>query len=160
MSVAFVREESAEFAQEVELPPRPLSPHPNLVTTAGLAALQRGQLEARQAIEAGRQLDDPLERRRAAAHAQRDLEYFHERLLTAELQRDPTSHETVSFGAKVTIKRDGARTLTYRIVGEDEAEPREGSISYIAPLAHALMGKRVGDFVELDGHEVEVLAIE
>jgi len=148
MSVAFVREESAEFAQEVELPPRPLSPHPNLVTTAGLAALQRGQLEA------------PLERRRAAAHAQRDLEYFHERLLTAELQRDPTSHETVSFGAKVTIKRDGARTLTYRIVGEDEAEPREGSISYIAPLAHALMGKRVGDFVELDGHEVEVLAIE
>jgi hypothetical protein len=39
MSVAFTRDESAEAAAEVELPDRPLSPHPNLVTASGLEAL-------------------------------------------------------------------------------------------------------------------------
>ena len=39
MSVAFTREESAETAAEVELPDRPISPHPNLVTASGLEAL-------------------------------------------------------------------------------------------------------------------------
>ena len=42
MSVAFTREESAETAAEVELPDRPISPHPNLVTALGLEALTMG----------------------------------------------------------------------------------------------------------------------
>jgi hypothetical protein len=44
MSVAFVREESAEAAQEVTMPPRAISPHPNLVTQAGLRAELCGKL--------------------------------------------------------------------------------------------------------------------
>jgi len=159
MSVAFHNEDSADLARETEFPPRPISPHPNLVTKAGLDALARGEAAARAALDAASLLDEPLERIRGMRLAERDLAYFHERLLTAELQPEPKSHDIVTFGARVTYRRDGGKPISYRIVGEDEAEPREGSISYIAPLAHALMGKRAGDVVEIDGHEVEVVGI-
>jgi len=159
MSVAFAREESAELAQEVALPDRPISPYPNLVTASGLKALQAAEAAANAAVESARLIEDPGERRRALEHAERDFRYFHERLLTAQLRPAPMSHATVAFGATVTIEREGGRKLTYRIVGEDEAEPRQGSISYVAPLARALMGKAVGELIELDGHEIEILKI-
>jgi transcription elongation GreA/GreB family factor len=59
----------------------------------------------------------------------------------------------------VTILRDDERKQTFRIVGEDEAEPRGGSISCVSPLARRLTGKRVGEIVDLDGREIEILAI-
>ena len=43
--------------------------------------------------------------------------------------------------------------------GEDEADPRAGTISYVAPLARRLIGKRVGDIIDMDGHEIEILEI-
>jgi hypothetical protein len=52
MSVAFVREESAEAAREITLPERPISAHPNLVTQSGLAALERGVAESGEALKA------------------------------------------------------------------------------------------------------------
>ena len=64
------------------------------------------------------------------------------------------------FGSSVTILRDDGRRQTFRIVGEDEADPRAGSIAYVSPLAHLLIGKRVGEAVEMDGHEIEIVAIE
>ena len=159
MSVAFVKEDSAEVAQEVPLPDRAISPYPNLVTASGLKALEAAEAKAQAEADAARLIEDANERRRAREHAERDLRYFHERLLSAQLRPDPQSPNAVVFGARVTFERDGARRQTYRIVGEDEAEPRAGSISYVAPLARALMGKRVGDVIELDGHEVEIIAI-
>jgi len=63
------------------------------------------------------------------------------------------------FGSRVTILRDDERKQTFHIVGEDEADPRAGSISYVSPLARKLTAKRVGDFIDLDGHEIEILAI-
>ena len=51
MSVAFVREESAEAAQEVIMPPREISPHPNLVTQSGLRALEQALAESQQALQ-------------------------------------------------------------------------------------------------------------
>ena len=65
----------------------------------------------------------------------------------------------VAFGHRVTILRDGERRQTYRIVGEDEADPRAGTISYVAPLARRLIGKRIGDVIDVDGHEIEILEI-
>ncbi len=59
----------------------------------------------------------------------------------------------------MTFRRDGGREQTFRIVGEDEADPRAGTISYVAPLARLLLQKRVGDFVEFDGREIEILGI-
>ncbi len=47
--------------------------------------------------------------------------------------------------SRVTIARDDGRRQTYRIVGEDEADPAAGTLSYVSPLARALMGKSPGD---------------
>ncbi len=160
MSVAFVREESAEAAQEVSLPPRPVSTHPNLVTQSGLHALQRSLADSQQALKAAQAIEDVNARRRALELAARDARYFAERVASAIVQPEPENATVVAFGSQVTIVRDDGRRQTYRIVGEDEADPREGSIAYVSPLARRLIGKRIGDFVEMDGHEIEVAAIE
>jgi len=64
----------------------------------------------------------------------------------------------VHFGCTVTIARDG-RCESYRIVGEDEADPNQGTLSYVSPLAQALMGKQVGDAVRAGRTEAEILEI-
>jgi transcription elongation GreA/GreB family factor len=156
MSVAFVREESAEAAQEVTLPERPISTHPNLVTQSGYHALEQAVADSREAMRVAKLIEDADERRGAL---ERDARYFSERLATAALRPEPTSVEVVAFGHRVTIIRDDDRRHTYRIVGEDEAAPRVGSISYVSPLAHRLIGKRVGDFIDMDNHEMQILAI-
>lgn len=159
MSVAFVKEESAETASETLLPDRPISPHPNLVTEAGLKALENQLQAARTAFEAASAIEDVNERRRQAAGPLRDLRYLRERVRTAQLMAPPTSTETVAFGSAVTFARDSGPEQTYRIVGEDEADPKAGSISYVSPVARGLLGKSVGDVVSLGGHELEVVSI-
>jgi transcription elongation GreA/GreB family factor len=160
MSVAFVREESAEAAQEVSLPPRAISGHPNLVTQSGLHALERALGEGQQALKAAQAMEDANERRRALELAARDVRYFVERVASAVLQPEPASAIAVAFGSRITIRRDDGRRQTFRIVGEDEADPRCGSIAYVSPLAHHLIGKQVGEAVEVDGHEIEIVAVE
>ncbi|MES5097742.1 transcription elongation factor GreA [Agrobacterium sp. BA1120] len=159
MSVAFVKEESAETAAETQLPDRPVSPHPNLVTEAGLKALERQVSEARAAFDEANAIEDINERRRQAAPHMRDLRYFSERLHTAQLVPAPESHEVAAFGSKVTFSREDGRVQTYRIVGEDEADPKAGTISYVSPVARALLGKAVGDLVNLGDEELEISAI-
>jgi transcription elongation GreA/GreB family factor len=159
MAVAFTKEESAETAAETLLPDRTISPHPNLVTEAGLKALELQVQEARQAYEAASTIEDVNERRRQAANPLRDLRYFVERVRTAQLVPAPASTEIVAFGSTVTFSRDDGRVQTYRIVGEDEADPKAGSISYVAPVARILMGKAVGDVVAVGDQELEVMKI-
>jgi transcription elongation GreA/GreB family factor len=159
MSVAFTREESAEAAGEVELPDRPISPHPNLVTPSGLKALKKAMGEARAAYAAAQQIEDVNERRRAAAPASRDMRYFSERLNSAQVIPPRTALAVVTFGNRVSFARDDGRRQVFRIVGEDEADPRNGSISYVSPVARALIGKAAGDVVVVGDHEIQVLAI-
>ena len=159
MSVAFTREESAETAAEVERPDRPISLHPNLVTAAGWKALDNAKAEARAAFDAAQQIEDVNERRHSAAAASRDLRYFSERLLSAEVIPPPPLFDAVAFGHRVTFKRDDGRRQVFRIVGEDEADPKSGSISYVSPVARALIGKAVGDVAVVGDHEIEILAI-
>ena len=159
MSVAFVREDSAAAAREVSLPPRPISVHANLVTRSGLHALERATAESQAALKAAQAIEDVSERRRALDLAARDARYFFERLTSALLQPEPAGADVVVFGSRVTILRDDGRRLIYRIVGEDEADPRAGSIAYVSPLARGLMGKRVGDVVDMDKSEIEIVAI-
>lgn len=159
MSVAFTREESAETAAETLLPDRAISPHPNLVTEAGLKALEVQVQQAREAYRAANAVEDVNERRRQAAGPVRDLRYFAERVRTAQLVAAPASKDTVAFGSTVTFSRDDGRVQTYRIVGEDEADPKAGSISYVAPVARILMGKAVGDLVTVGAQELEIIAI-
>ncbi len=159
MSVAFTKEDSAETASETLLPDRPVSPHPNLVTAAGLQALGLQLQQARDAYEAAQKIEDVNERRRQAALPLRDARYLAARLSTAQVIAAPASSDTVAFGSTVTFRRDDGRIQKYRIVGEDEADPKAGSISFVSPVAKSLMGKAVGDVVGASGQELEIMAI-
>jgi len=159
LSVAFTKEESAETASETLLPDRPISPHANLVTATGLKALELQLQEARNAYEAAQGVEDVNERRRQSAIPLRDARYFSERIRTAQLVAVPSSTDKVAFASTVTFRRDDGRVQTYRIVGEDEADPKAGSISYVSPVAKSLMGKHVGDVVGMGRQELEIIAI-
>jgi transcription elongation GreA/GreB family factor len=138
---------------------RPVSPHPNLVTAAGLKALEFQLDLAREAYETAQKIEDVSERRRQAASPFRDVRYFAARVRAAQVIRKPTSTDTVAFGSKVTFRRDNGRVQKYRIVGEDEADPKAGSSSFVSPVARSLKGKAVGDVVGTSGQELEIIAI-
>lgn len=159
MSVAFTKEGDTENAAAADLPDRPISPHPNLVTVAGLRQLEEALAQARREyaehqIGEGRDGD-----RRALARAVRDLRYFTARLASAQLVAEVTTQDVVRFGATVTLERADGRRQTLRLVGEDEANPKAGTVSYVSPLASALMGKAEGDVATVAGGEVEIIAI-
>jgi Transcription elongation factor len=159
LSVAFTKEDSAETAAETLLPDRPISPHPNLVTEAGLKALEFQLQQAREAYDAAQQIEDVNERRRQSATPLRDVRYFSARVRSAQVITNSTSNGTVAFGSTVTFRRDDGRVQKYCIVGEDEADPKAGSISFVSPVAKSLMGKAVGDVVATSGQELEIIAI-
>ena len=159
MSVAFTKEDSAETASETLLPDRAVSPHPNLVTEAGLKALEFQLHQAREAYETAQKIEDVNERRRQAAAPLRDGRYLAARVRTAQVVADPVSTDIVAFGSTVIFRRDDGRIQKYRIVGEDEADPKAGSISFVSPVARSLMGKAVGDVVGASGQELEIMEI-
>ncbi len=158
MSVAFTKEGDLE-STAADLPDRPISPHPNLVTAAGLAALDAGLTEARAAYHAAQLAGDVQADRTAMARATRDLRYFTARRASAQLMETAADPDTVVFGGQVTFEREDGRKQTFRIVGEDEADPAQGSVSYVSPLARALLGRGVGDTAMVAGDEVEILAL-
>jgi transcription elongation GreA/GreB family factor len=135
MSVAFTREESAETVAEVELPDRPISPYANLVTASGLEALANAMAEHRAAYNAAHQIEDATERRRAVAS--REIRYFADRLRTAQVIPPRIEFDAVAFGHQVTFKREDGRHQAFRIVGEDEGDPRNGSMSCVSPVPRA-----------------------
>jgi transcription elongation GreA/GreB family factor len=159
MSVAFTKEDSAETASETLLPDRPISPHPNLVTEAGLKALEFQLDQAREAYQTAQMIEDVNERRRQAASPLRDVRYFAARIRTAQVIADPVSADTVAFGSTVMFRREDGRVQKYRIVGEDEADPKCGSISFVSPVARLLMGKAVGDVAGTSDQELESISI-
>lgn len=159
MSVAFTKEESAEAASETLLPDRPISSHPNLVTETGLKALELQLQEASEAYEAAQRIEEVNERRRQAAVPLRDVRYFAERVRTAQVVPVPLSADRVAFGSTVTFRRSDGRVQKYRIVGEDEADPKAGSISFVSPVAKSLLGKAVADIVGSGSQELEVVEI-
>lgn len=158
MSVAFTREEDHE-AQAADLPDRPISPHPNLVTESGLAAIEAELAAARAAYAAAQAQGEVSTDRTAMARATRDLRYWSARRASAQLTAPAGEPGTVQFGRTVAIEREDGRSQTFRIVGEDEADPAKGSVSYISPLARALLGKGVGDTAMVNGAEVEITAV-
>lgn len=158
MSVAFTKEGDSEAAA-ADLLDRPISPHPNLVTASGLAAIEAALEEARAAYSSAQAGGGIEADRTAMARATRDLRYWSARRGTAQLMPPPTDAEAVRFGASVTVDQEDGRRRTFQIVGEDEADPTQGTISYLSPMAGALMGKSVGDVAEVAGAEVEVTAI-
>ncbi len=158
MSVAFTREEDLE-ATAADLVDRPISPHPNHVTPEGLAQIEAELASARAAYTKA-QTEGSIEADRTAmARATRDLRYWSARRASAQLL-ETMPDGRVRFGGAVTIEREDGRTQTWRIVGEDEADPAKGSVSHVSPLARALMGKRVGDEASVAGQSVEIVAVD
>lgn len=158
MAVAFTREEDYE-AQAADLPDRPISPHPNLVTAQGLAAIDAELAAARAAYAAAQVQGGVSSDRTAMARATRDLRYWSARRASAQLTEPSGAPGTAQFGHVVEIEREDGRRQVFRIVGEDEADPAGGSISYVSPLARVLLGKAVGDVVTVNGAEVELVAV-
>ncbi|MFS0710988.1 transcription elongation factor GreA [Brevundimonas phoenicis] len=158
MSVAFTREEDLE-ATAADLVDRPISPHPNHVTAEGLALIE-AELAAARAAYTRAQTQGAIEADRTAmARATRDLRYWSARRASAQLL-ETASDGRVRFGGSVAIEREDGRSQTWRIVGEDEADPAKGSVSHVSPLARALMGKRVGDEATVAGQSVEIVAVD
>ena len=158
MSVAFTREEDLE-ATAADLADRPISPHPNLVTPEGLAAIEAELASARAAYTAAQVQGSIKSDRTAMARATRDLRYWSARRASAQLVEPTEDDGAVWFGGSVSIEREDGRAQTWRIVGEDEADPAAGSVSHVSPLARAVMGKRVGDEVTVAGQSAEIVAV-
>jgi len=154
MSRAFTKEPDEGEAVE-DLPDRPISEHPNLVTPEGLAQIEDAMMRAQEELSRAQGAND----RGALAHAGRDLRYWTARRSTAQVMASPEGTDKVQFGSTVTIQRDDGRRQTWRIVGEDEAEPNEGTLAYASPVARALMGKSVGDVVQAGSGEAEITEI-
>lgn len=155
MSKAFVRESEADDNSS-DLPDRPISSHPNLVTAAGLALMEEKLVR----LHADHAAAQDAQQKSALAAINRDLRYWTSRRATAQLVDPPENPERVEFGTTVTIERDDGRTQSWRIVGEDEAEPANGTLSFASPVARALMGKAVGDTVSAGTTEATILSID
>ena len=154
MSRAFVKE--ADEADTFDnLPDRPIGPEPNFVTPEGLAQIEAEVARLRAAEEAAKARDD----KGAMAEIARDLRYWNARRATAELVPAVQDTDAVRFGLTVTIERGTGKRQSFRIVGLDEADPTRGKLSYMAPLARALTGKRVGETVTVGNDEAEIVAI-
>jgi transcription elongation GreA/GreB family factor len=153
MNKAFTKEpETGEVYDD--LPDRPISPN-NLVTPKGLELIEAELARLHQEHAAAAEIDD----RSLLGKINRDLRYWTSRRATAQVVQAPRDVKQVYFGSTVTIRRDDGRTQTYRIVGEDEADPSLGTLSYVSPVAQALMGKQVGEVVEAGHSEAEIVAI-
>lgn len=152
MSRAFVNEDHVIQ----ELPDRPVSPHPNLVTSRGLELIDEALEDARRSYGEAQAAGD----RAALAKAARDLRYWSARRGSAQVVPIAPDRGTVQFGSAVSLADDDGRHRTYRIVGEDEADPAKGSISYVSPLAKAVLGKGIGETVRAGRHDAEIIGID
>jgi transcription elongation GreA/GreB family factor len=128
---------------------------PNPVTPEGFAQIEGevARLERALASETNPLLRETLER---------DLRYWAVKKARAEIVTPAAAgKDVVAFGSRVTIERDDRRQ-TFRIVGEDEADPKSGTISWRAPIAAAILGARAGDIVEMErpAAEITIVAVE
>jgi transcription elongation GreA/GreB family factor len=143
---AFVKDPDETGAPE-SLPERPQSPHVNYVTPAGLRQLQacRAELEdqRQRLLGAGKQASP-----QDLALVQRDLRYVEERLGRAVLVAPGGgSPDRVHFGATVAVRDEAGAGQTFTIVGEDEADPAQGKLSWVSPLARVLLNAELGELV-------------
>lgn len=151
MSVAFRRESDDEHMEpKFELP---IPPGPNWVTARGLR-LTREKVAALEAVDTAAMEDE------AAKKHKRLLRYWRTRLATAQLRAVPDA-AAVAFGTRVTYRLNG-QEKTVSLVGDDEADPNEGRISFSSPLARAMMDAEVGERLDFAGkpEALEIVAID
>ena len=150
MSRAFVKETEGEDA----LPDRLISPNRNFVTEAGLAAIE----EALTRFEAAHREAVAKRNGSMIAAASREVRYWRARRASAEVVK-PRDRTKATFGTTVTLRRSDGRQQRFRIVGEDEADPARGTLSYVSPLARAVANRQAGESFEFGGQEVFLLHV-
>jgi transcription elongation GreA/GreB family factor len=147
MSQAFLKEQD-DSALVNQLPDRPQSEHPNYLTPAGLERLHatvRELQERRAALEG--QVDDP-HKQQELAQVERDLRFYQgriEKAVVVDLATQPA--DEVHFGAAVDVEDASGERHSFTIVGEDEADVTRNRVSWVSPLAKAMLGSKVGDTV-------------
>lgn len=145
MSRAFVNED--RLAEDPGLLDRPVSPHPNYVTSRGLALLEARLSElSRERRELVNRED--IAGRERLAEVERDLRYYNARVESAITVPTPSEPpEKITFGCRVTVATPDDAEADYTLVGEDEADVEQGRVSWVSPLGKALLGARAGDVV-------------
>jgi transcription elongation factor GreB len=161
---AFTNEETAR--DPLVVPPRPPLPDgtPNYVTRRGLAALH-AELRSWERECQRLETHDEADRGHALAVVHARMRELEERITSATLIDSHTlAHDQVRFGAQVVVRGVDDVERHYEIVGVDEADVAHGRLAFIAPLARALLGKRVGDAVTLRSprgeEELEVVRMD
>jgi transcription elongation factor GreB len=162
MSRAFVKEGDGEELDDP--PPRPARVQPCYMTAEGVAALRR-ELEQLQAAAARPELVPDLTQQAAAQRALRRIRELTQILQEAVPVATGLPHsDHIRFGATVELQDAAGHTHRFQIVGEDEAAPAAGRISWVSPLGRQLIGKAVGDEVvwprPVGELRLEVLAFE
>lgn len=150
MSVAFRRESDEEHLEPSFEIPLPLGP--NWVTARGLR-LTRERVDALEAVDTSAMAEDE------AKKLKRELRYWRTRLATAELRPAPDG-TAVGFGTRVGYRLNG-KVRQVDIVGDDEADPNAGRVSFSSPLARAMMDAEKGDQVDFNGRAdaIEIMTI-
>lgn len=165
MSKAFTKEDTDDAP--VAVPRRmPLPPGtPNYVTPGGLAAYQTELAALKQ--ERAQLLAAPagIETSGRAAQLAARLAELEARLASAEVvDATGSPRDRVRFGASVRVRHASGAERVVSLVGVDEADAGQGRVAFVAPLARALLGRSVGDVIELSTpqgeDELELLAID
>jgi transcription elongation factor GreB len=147
MSRGFVKEDDLEHAG-TDLPERPVSSHPNYVTPEGLKQLEDNANALDKERSTLTALKDDESAKQRLAIVDRDLRYLSARLEQAILVEPANQDQTTAlFGATVKVEDEEENLLQFHIVGEDEADIALHKVSYVSPIAKALIGRKVGDSV-------------
>jgi transcription elongation GreA/GreB family factor len=152
MNRAFVRETDAEI---IEVPDRPISPHPNFVTPSGLE-----QIDARvHELNAARDAATTTEDLESLQGIDRELRYWRQRRDSARVVETARNPDVVRFGVSVLLQFQDGSNRDFRLVGEDEADPANGLLSWAAPVGKALIGRRAGDVLEVFGRDAKIVEL-
>ena len=147
MSRAFVKELDGDQADD-DVIERPQSEHPNYITSTGLKSLKDNLEVLRKLYRELKLNEDELASKNRLKKIEADLRYLEKRIQCA-IPVDVTSQTAtdIRFGATVNLLDENAQQCSFTIVGEDEADPERGLLSWVSPLARELIGKQKGDVV-------------
>jgi len=161
MNKAFTKETDHDDELSL-LPDMPVGVH-NYITPAGFLALQNALRE----LIANLPPDGtPNAAGQTRSEIEQRLHYLQTRIESAEVV-NPAVHvgnDQIFFGATVTYQDEAEELHTVTIVGLDELDPANGKISWLSPVAHALLNATEGDTVEMDGpaglEELSIIAVD
>jgi transcription elongation GreA/GreB family factor len=153
MSRAFSKEPDYDSLEN--LPERTQSPHPNFVTARGLRLLDETLSELEHERDSAKAVEDKA----ALARVQRDLRYWQQRKTRAQVIEPEPFPTKIRFGVTAVLSLANGAERRFTLVGEDEADPAHELISWLSPVAQALLGREVGDVIDFQGNTAEVTQV-